>query len=119
MVKMAIFKAEMKGQPVPRRASKHGHSESAHCIVKRSPSGTCAAYDERKVYGSAYAACYVVMMGEKECERIAGTVAKNISRFVHRKKEVRSAQIAKEVARELRKHNKHAAFMYETHRDLA
>ncbi len=111
--------ASAKHRKIQQQKRKHSHSESVHCVVKRSSSGTCAGYDERKVYGSAYAACYVVMMGEKECERIAGAVAKNISRFVHKKKEVSSAQIAKEVAKGLRKHNKHAAFMYETHRDLS
>ena len=111
--------ASAKHRKIQQQKRKHSHSESVHCVVKRSSSGTCAAYDERKVYGSAYAACYVVLMHEQECERIAGTVAKKVSRFVHEKKEVQSAEIAKEVVRELRKHNKHAAFMYETHRDLS
>ena len=98
---------------------KHGHGQKFHCIVKRSKSGLCEAYDERKVYGSAYAACYVVLMNERECERIAGSVARKVSKFVHFRKEMDSRDIATHVARELKKHNSHAAFMYETHRDLA
>lgn len=97
---------------------KHGHKESVHCIVKRA-TGLCEGYDERKVYGSTYAACYVVRMGEKECEQIANEVAKRVTRFVHKKKEVSSKMVAREAAKELRKRNKHAAFMYETHRDIA
>ena len=97
---------------------KHGHSESVHCIVKRG-SNVCEGYDEKKVYGSTYAACYVVLMKEKDCERIANAVAKTITKQVHKKKEVASKDLARMVTRELKKHNSHAAFMYETHRDLA
>lgn len=98
---------------------KHGHSEGFHCIVKRNKTGLCEAYDERKVYGSAYAACYVVMMDERECERIAGFVAKSVTKLVRGKNEMESKDIARHVAKELKKHNPHVAFMYETHRDLS
>ena len=98
---------------------KHGHSKEFHCIVKRNKTGLCEAYDERKVYASAYAACYVVMMNEKECERIAGSVAKSVTKLVRSRKEMESKDIAKHVKKELRKHNPHVAFMYETHRDLS
>ncbi|HIG98616.1 TPA: hypothetical protein HA231_04300, partial [Candidatus Woesearchaeota archaeon] len=96
----------------------HGHSEKAHCIVKRGTKA-CEGYDARKVYGSAYAACYVVLMNERECERMASKIAKSVTKHVHRKKEIASKEIARLIARELKKHNGHAAFMYETHRDLA
>mgnify|MGYP001611736412 FL=1 len=120
MVKMAIYRAKMKEreqQSVKRKRS-HGHSESVHCIVKRR-SNVCEGYDEKKVYGSAYAACYVVLLKEQECERIANAVAKTITKHVHKKKEVSSSQLARLVTGELKRHNSHAAFMYETHRDLA
>lgn len=121
MVKMAIHKAVMKVREskLQRKLVKvHGHSEKTHCVVKRG-SSVCEGYDERKVYGSAYAACYVVLMNERECERIANTVAKAVTRHVHARKEVASKEIARLVAKGLQKHNPHAAFMYETHRDLA
>ena len=126
MVKMAIFKAEMKGRVKggkskllrPRRKT-HGHNEGLRCIVKRRGSDVCEGYDERKVYGSTYAACYVVLMNEKECERIADSVAKNVTKHVHKKKEIGSKEIARLVSKELKKRNPHAAFMYETHTDLA
>ena len=121
MVKMAIYRAEMKdrkSKSLPKRKRRHGHSEGMHCIVKRG-SNVCEGYDERKVYGSAYAACYVVLLDEKQCERISNLVAKNITKLVHKKKEVASKDIARHITNELKKHNQHAAFMYETHRDLA
>ncbi len=118
MVKMAIYRARMNAKRQKPRKRRHGHSESVHCIVKRG-SNVCQGYDEKKVYGSAYAACYVVLMKEKECERIASVVAKSITKHVHKRKEVASKDLAKLVAKELKRHNQHAAFMYETHRDLA
>ncbi len=98
---------------------KHSHSEEFHCIVKRGKNGLCEGYDERKVYGSAYAACAVVLMNEHECEKIANTVAKNVTGMVRAKAEVASSEIARRVIKELKKRNQHAAFMYETHRDLS
>lgn len=117
MVKMAIYRAKMQSKQQPKRR-RHIHSESVHCIVKRG-SNVCEGYDERKVYGSAYAACYVVLMKEKDCERIASEVAKSITKHVHKRKEVASKDLAKLVSKELKRRNQHAAFMYETHRDLA
>ena len=96
----------------------HGHSHREHCVVKRGKE-ECFGYDKKKVYGSAYAACYIVCMGERECEKVADTITKIVTKWVHTKRGVTSDQIAKIVAKELRKHNKHAAFMYETHRDVS
>lgn len=94
------------------------HKESMHCIVKRS-TNKCEGYDERKVYASIYAACYVVHMHQQRCEEIAHAVAKKITTLVHKKKEIASKYLSQEIIKELRKHNKDAAFMYETHRDIS
>ena len=88
------------------------------CVIKRR-TGECQPYDERKVYGSVYAACYVVRKSDKECERIAEAVAKKITGFAKGKKEITSRTIHKLVAKELHKHDKDAAFMYDTHKDIS
>ncbi len=88
------------------------------CVVKRR-TGECQAYDQRKVYASVYAACYVVRRSDQDCERIAGMVARKISGFVKGKKKVASHWIKKKVEIELLKHDKDAAFMYETHKDIS
>ncbi len=106
------MKQEKKSQKRTR------HKESMHCIVKRSTQ-KCESYDKRKVYASVYAACYVVHLHQQKCEKIAHAVAKRITQFVHKKKEVASKYVAQEIIKELRKHNKDAAFMYETHKDIA
>ena len=86
-------------------------------IVKRK--GHKEKFDEKKVYGSIYAACYVVHEKEVECEKTADSVTKHVKKWIKNKKVVSSENISKLVTKELKKHNKHAAFMYETHRDLS
>ena len=102
-----------------KKTRKHGHKENVHCVVKREKERLCHGYDERKVYGSTYAACYVVQMSEKECEKVADAVAKKVTKFVHGKKMVSSKEIAKQVTKELSQHSKNAAFTYKTHRDIS
>ncbi|MBI2107583.1 hypothetical protein HYU10_04460 [Candidatus Woesearchaeota archaeon] len=87
------------------------------CIVKRR--GHCEAYDERKVYGSCYFACRSSHLGEIESEKICSRVCKSISRIIKNKKEITSNSIFKYMVRELKKHDKDMAFMYETHRDIS
>ncbi len=90
-------------------------------MVKRK--GHTEDYDERKVYGSVYAACYVVKLSEKKCEQTASRVAKDITKIVKKgatKNVCLDTSVIKRLATaKLRKHNKDAAFMYETHRDLS
>src|SRR3989338_4263214 len=106
MVKLAIHRAKVKSAGKQKR--KHGHSEKFHCVVKRR-TGVCEGYDERKVYGSVYAACFIVKLSEPECEMVANSVAKNVTRHVHSKKEVSSSDLLHLVARELKRRNEHAA----------
>lgn len=91
--------------------------KKSYCIVKRG-TGKCEKYDERKVYGSVYAACYVVLMNEHACEKVANAIASKITKLVRVKKQIPSHHISRFVTKELQKHNVHAAFMYETHRDI-
>lgn len=91
-----------------------------HCVVKRK--GHKENYDERKVYGSVYAACYVTKMAEKKCERVASDVAKHVTGIVKKgatKNICLDTRVIKKLAAaKLRRHNRDAAFMYETHRDV-
>lgn len=86
-------------------------------IVKRL--GHQEKFDVKKVYGSSYAACLNCHMKKKECEGIADKVCNGLKKWIRVKKRVTSDQIFKQVIRELKKHNKDAAFMFETHRDIS
>ncbi len=87
------------------------------CIVKRR-SGVCQAYDPKKVYGSVYAACYAVHRKDTVCEKRAEKVMKKVSAFLKRKKKVTSHEVQKKLIAELRKIDKEAAFLYDTHMDI-
>ncbi len=92
-----------------------------HCVVKRK--GRTEEYDERKVYGSVYAACLSVNESEKGCEKMAAAVAKKITAWIKAGAKkgicVDTRQISARIIAEIKKHDKDAAFMYETHRDIS
>lgn len=87
-----------------------------YCIVKRN--GHTEEFDERKVYASCYAACLNTQIKEEEAEKICEKVAKEIKAWARKKKAVSSDEIFSKVIAAIKKHNKDAAFMYETHRDI-
>ena len=86
-------------------------------IIKRK--GHKEGFDERKLYGSVYAACTVANMGERGCESVANFVAKKVRGELKGRKVVDSKIIARLVVKHLKKKNKDAAFMYKTHRDIS
>ena len=86
-------------------------------IVKRK--GHEEHFDERKVYASCYAACLAAQLAHHHAEKICEKVSKHVKSWIKNKEEVTSHQIFKETAKAIRKHHKEAAFMYETHRDIA
>jgi len=88
-----------------------------YCIVKRK--GHSEEFDERKVYASCYAACLSSYVPHMKAEKICEKVAKEIKVWARKKKMVKSDDIFKKVVAAIKKHNKDAAFMYETHRDIS
>jgi len=88
-----------------------------YCIVKRK--GHSEEFDERKIYGSTYAACLNTQLKHTESEKIAEKVSKEIKVWAKKRKTVDSSDLFKKTIAALKKHNKDAAFMYETHRDIS
>ena len=86
-------------------------------IVKRR--GHKEKFDERKVYGSAYAACLSAHLTEQKAERIAEKVTTALCRWIKNKKTVTAHQVYAVLVKEIKKHDKNAAFMYETHMDVS
>ena len=86
-------------------------------IVKRK--GHKEKFDERKIYASCYAACLNAQLHPKEAEKICEGVSREIKKWIKTKKEITSTKIFREMIRVIKKHNKDAAFMYETHRDIS
>jgi len=95
-----------------KKAKKEGQS-CKNCIVKRR--GHTEEFDEKKVYGSVYAACASAHYGEPKCELIADTITKKIKKFVKNKKRIDSSEIRKKIENELKKKDEELAFFYEQH----
>ena len=88
-------------------------------VIKRE--GREESYKEKKVLDSCYFACRSSHLTDSESKRISKAVAKQITAFVKkaRKGQISSDDIFKMLAKTLRKYNKDAAFLYETHRDIS
>lgn len=86
-------------------------------IVKRR--GHLEKFDARKIHRSCYRACVGSHLTRNEAKKICDAVTAAAKRWIRKKHIVTSIQIHKFVAKELRKHNKEVAFMYETHRDVS
>lgn len=82
-------------------------------IVKRR--GHKEKFDEKKVYGSVYAACASAHYNEMQCEKIAEELTQKTKKFVKNKKEIQSIEIRKKIESELKKKDKELAFFYEQH----
>jgi transcriptional regulator NrdR family protein len=88
-----------------------------YCTVKRK--GHTEEFDERKVYASCYAACLSSHVPHTDAEKICEKVSKEIKTWAKRKRSVESDEIFSKTITAIKKHNKDAAFMYETHRDIS
>ena len=86
-------------------------------VVKRR--GHLEKFDDRKIYASAYAAALTAHLTPKRAEEIACEVCNAIGKWVAAHTMVTAHMIYEQIVKELRKHDKNAAFMYETHTDLS
>lgn len=86
-------------------------------IVKRK--GHRERFDERKIYASVYSACMTLRMSDEEAELIAQMVSKEVEEEYKDVHEVSAHSIHAFVTRALKKYNKDAAYMYDTHKDIS
>lgn len=82
-------------------------------VVKRK--GHTEKFDERKVYGSVYAACSSAHYDENLCEKNAAEIASKIKKFARNKKKIGSTQIRNKIVELLKRKNEELAFFYEQH----
>jgi transcriptional regulator NrdR family protein len=87
------------------------------CIVKRA--GHHEEFDERKLYASCYAACISAHMDKRLAEKVCAKAILAVKRRIRKRKSIDSDELFRMAVEELRKLEKHAAYMYETHRDIA
>ncbi|MBS3067336.1 hypothetical protein J4450_01425 [Candidatus Micrarchaeota archaeon] len=99
-----VKKPEKKNTQVTLVVKRRGHSEP---------------FDEKKTYGSVYAACSNCDLHEKECEKLAEQVLDELKKALAGKKEINSTEIFGLVISILAKYHEDAAMMYELHRDIS
>ena len=91
-------------------------SGSFHMVKRR---GHLERFDERKLYASVFAACLSAQIPERDSEKISDSVCREVVRRISKKEEVSAHQIYKEAVESLRKKDKNAAFMYDSHMDIS
>jgi transcriptional regulator NrdR family protein len=99
------------------KKSKKDGKVCKYCIVKRKRH--TEEFDERKVYASCYAAFLNAQVEHTKAEKMCEKVSKEIKAWARKRKYADSSDIFKKVIAEMKKHDKNAAFMYETHRDIS
>ena len=112
--KKTVAKKPKRKKAAPKKAARPA---KVFCAVKRR--GHEEKFDERKLYASIYAACLSSHIHHMQAEKIAAKVCKEAVSHLKKKKTVTSDHIFKHTARVLKKINKEAGFMYETHRDIS
>jgi len=117
-VKRKVAKKTTRKAPKYKPLIPRKPGEPLHCVVKHR-TGKCEKYDERKVYGSVYAACYVCHMKDKNCAKIANEVSQHVTKFIRKHKKIHTKHITAHAVKHLKKHSKKAAFMYQTHMDVS
>ncbi len=101
--------------PLRKKGGRHSHKE--HCIIKRQ--GHKEHYDERKVYKSVYAACFVVSNDKDYCTDLSLRIAAKVTKWIHRNHEVTNEQVTMFVAKLLKQEDPDIAFLYEHHMDIS
>jgi transcriptional regulator NrdR family protein len=99
-----------------KMAKATGKKAEVHIVKRR---GHKENYDDKKVYASCYYACMSAHVPEKEAEKISKECMKKVNIWLGKKKQVTAHQIYKVTGKAIRKHDKNAAFMYETHMDVS
>ena len=86
-------------------------------IVKRK--GHKEMFNVSKIENTCLSSFLAGQMSLKDSKMLCAKVKKDVLKWVDGKKEITSQQIFHQVVKSIRKYNKEAAFMYETHRDLS
>jgi transcriptional regulator NrdR family protein len=86
-------------------------------VVKRR--GHTERFDRKKMYASVYAACLNAHFNEQQAENAAESITKDVLKAFTKQESVDSRELFEHVLKELKKLNKYAAYMYETHVDVS
>ena len=80
--------------------------------------GRCEKFDEKKAHNIFCRVGLNAHLSVKEAGKLADKSMKDLKQFLKLKKKIKSTELFWQNIKILRKYNKEAAFLYETHRDI-
>ena len=80
--------------------------------------GRCEKFDEKKAYDIFCRVALNAHLSEKEATNLADKAMKDLNNFLKSKSKIKSSGLFRQKIKILKKYNKEAAFLYETHRDI-
>lgn len=87
-----------------------------HLIVKRH--GHMEEFDEKKIYGSVYAATLNAHHSEHKAEELAEKISKKLKKKFSKKDHIDSENIRDEIIKELENDDHEIAYLYRHHLDI-
>ena len=85
-------------------------------IVKRK--GHAEKFEPKKTHRSIYKACLNASLPRKKATTIANSVTKQLQTWIRNKPYINAHTLFLKIIELIKKKDKNAAFMYETHRDI-
>ena len=76
-------------------------------------------FNEKKIYTTVYESCLNAHLSKEKSTKIAKKILTNVKRKIGNKREIKSDFIFKLIIELLKKEEKDAAFLFETHRDVS
>ena len=80
--------------------------------------GRCEKFDEEKAYNIFCRIGLNAHLNKNEAEKLADMAMSDLNKFLKGKNKIKSAELFRQKIKILKKYNKDAAFLYETHRDV-
>lgn len=80
--------------------------------------GRCEKFDEKKAYNIFCRVALNAHLNEKEAEKLADKSMNDLKKFLKKKTKIKSTELFRQKIKILKRYNKEAAFLYETHRDI-
>lgn len=80
--------------------------------------GRCERFDEKKAYNIFCRVGLNTHLSVKKAEKLADNAMSDLKKILKLKRKIKSTELFWQKVKILKKYNKEAAFLYETHRDV-
>lgn len=87
-------------------------------VLVEKKDGRCEKFDDEKSYKVFCRVFLNAHLSARESENLADKSIKDLKNFLKSKRKIKSSDLFRQKIKILKKYNKEAAFLYETHRDI-